>query len=61
VAVARARLVPTNRNGIVVVLIDPRFLSGARFRTRASVDASTTSFGRVAGNTSRFTYFRITR
>lgn len=52
----------TNRNGIVLVLIDPRFLPlGARFRIRASVDSTGTSFGKVAGNVSRFTYFRITR
>ena len=52
---------PTNQNGVVVVLIDPRFLPvGARFRIRASVDTSATSFGKVAGNASRFTYFRIT-
>ena len=52
----------TNRDGLVAVVIDPRILPvGARFRIHASVAASSTSFGKVAGNTSGYTYFRITR
>jgi hypothetical protein len=53
----------TNRDGLIVVVINPRFLPlGARFRIRPTVDGGfARKFGALASNTGPYTYFRIAR